>query len=142
MVLGWEAKYKTAPYLSAQPTFKHMALQPGDVIVMASDGLADARQLSGFTEEEKDALFLALAGAAVGGVSNNGDLPHWERRLGHCFLPRPSEGGNAADWLLQNVLYGIDDILFAREMTIELPKRNTNFYRWQDDISVLVVHLR
>lgn len=136
-ILSWKSKYETAPCISAQPTFKHMSLSSGDIVLLATDGLTDAPQVAAFSEEEKADLFLALAGAAV--QSGPLDLSPWEHKLGHRFQERPSpDAGNAADWLLENLLFGRDDIRLARELTIELPQRGS---RWQDDVTIVVAQV-
>lgn len=125
----------TAPYISAQPTFKCMALRPGDIVLLASDGIIDTQQLTGLSLDEKAELLITVAGAAVG-VASTVDLSRWEQKIGHNFLPRSLQDSNAAVRLVENVLHGADDVLLAREATIEVPCG-----RWQDDITVLLAEI-
>ncbi|EJD43778.1 protein serine/threonine phosphatase 2C [Auricularia subglabra TFB-10046 SS5] len=125
-------KYKTAPYLSAQPTFKHTALNRGDVLIFATDGLRNILDIhESLADSVKDDMFVSLAGFAVSGT---GHLTPWEEKLGHRFLERDAVE-NPAAWTVQSILFGRDRMKFAREMTIEVPL----YKRWQDDITLLVM---
>lgn len=135
----WAATYKTPPYLSTNPTFKRMSLSPGDVIVMATDGLRNIDALDDWGPSDKTNLFVSLAGAALNRPPQTPDpMGKWETKIGHGFLQELPEGDNAAELVVRNVLFGQDQVKLARELTIESPVPGACC---QDDITVLVVHV-
>ncbi|KAL1744585.1 phosphatase 2C-like domain-containing protein [Schizophyllum fasciatum] len=110
----------TPPYISSTPTVARHALQPGDVVLFASDGLRAA--LKCVEEKEKTTVMAALAC----GVPLDSAFRH------ACIRPR--EGNNDADRVIRNVLFGTD-----KEKMLEEVQPLAG--RLRDDISVLLVRV-
>ncbi|KAK4703122.1 pyruvate dehydrogenase phosphatase, partial [Phenoliferia sp. Uapishka_3] len=119
----------TPPYISATPSITHHSLLPGDIILLASDGLSDSGLVGEkLSSERKAKFFKALA---------KGDemefLEDVAREVGHGILK--GVGGNRARRVLENVLWGTDRERKAFQLTAELPEGGL----LQDDISVVVI---
>ncbi|KAI5888293.1 protein serine/threonine phosphatase 2C [Schizophyllum commune H4-8] len=119
---AWEEDPSTwnPPYISSTPTIQRHDLQPGDVLLFASDGLRAA--LKCVKEDEKANVMAALArGVPV------------EKAFRHALIA-PQEGNNDADRVIRNVLFGTD-----KEKMLEEVQPLAG--RLRDDISVVVVRL-
>ncbi|KAL1744580.1 phosphatase 2C-like domain-containing protein [Schizophyllum fasciatum] len=122
------------PYISSTPTVQRHALLPGDVLVMASDGLRLALEDLG-AEDAKTQAMIAFALSGAFGPSAAAAKSYAER-LGHT-LEEPPAGDNVADRVIRNALFGADE---AKMRDAFAPTHaDPNYYR--DDISVVVVRL-
>ncbi|KAJ7159026.1 phosphatase 2C-like domain-containing protein [Mycena crocata] len=106
----------TPPYISATPAISRHALQFGDVLIFASDGLRDS--MPTVAEEERLKAIVSLV------TGQNAE------QLAHSRIPSDDEQ-NPAELLIRNILFGSDAELMAHHLTT----------RERDDISVVVVDL-
>ncbi|KAJ6553863.1 phosphatase 2C-like domain-containing protein [Mycena sp. CBHHK59/15] len=111
----WERDgQRTPPYLSSSPTIVSHDISPGDVFVLASDGLRDSLKAP---DEDKLDVIIALA--------TGGD----HAQLTHRCIPA-KDTDNIAERVIQNTLFGTD----PEKMAMQLDKTCV-----RDDISVVVV---
>ncbi|KAF7332439.1 PPM-type phosphatase domain-containing protein [Mycena kentingensis (nom. inval.)] len=95
----------TPPYLSATPSVRKFDLKPGDVLVFASDGLADSLDWLPQSADPAEAWDVIL-GFLTG---------HVDPRLGHDIIPlSDAQDTNNARLLVENVLHGSDESKKAR----------------------------
>ncbi|KAF7299407.1 PPM-type phosphatase domain-containing protein [Mycena indigotica] len=108
----------TPPYISCIPSVRKFDLMPGDIVVFASDGLADSLAWPD-SRDCWEAIMPLLIGVD-------------DERLGHrCFKPPAGAEVNKAELLIRNVLFGDDNVKMAGVL----------MDRWRDDISVVVVEV-
>ena len=106
------------PYLSSTPFVCHHDLLPGDILIFASDGLADA--LENANAEE---ILISLASGSHRNLT--------PQILGHDYI-HPQEGDNVAERVVRNVLFGTDHEKMKEEMSPSLAR---------DDISLVVIEM-
>ncbi|KAJ7722352.1 phosphatase 2C-like domain-containing protein [Mycena metata] len=111
----------TPPYMLSTPTVRHHEVLPGDIFLLASDGLRDI--LLGVPDARKFDVLLALA---------SGEHEHVTAALGHQCIPA-ADGDNIAKRVIENALFGADHRKKAREL------RKT---AQRDDISLVVVEIK
>ncbi|KAK7048540.1 PPM-type phosphatase domain-containing protein [Favolaschia claudopus] len=109
--------HHTPPYMSSTPTIHRYDLLPGDVLVFASDGLADSMYYHVAREDRWDVIMSLVSGED-------------DERLGWKAI-RPEGPTNIAELLIKNTLFGVN----AEKMAEELADPG------RDDVSVVVVDL-
>ncbi|KAJ6511852.1 phosphatase 2C-like domain-containing protein [Mycena vulgaris] len=105
----------TPPYLFSTPAIRHHSVTPGDLFLLASDGLRDC--MLSIADAERFPILIALA---------NGEP---DARLGHESIAT-QDGNNIAAHVIENVLFGTDDKKKARELRHGADR---------DDISLVVL---
>ncbi|KAJ7466170.1 phosphatase 2C-like domain-containing protein [Mycena galericulata] len=114
----WDHRgHLTPPYLSSSPSIQRYDLQPGDMLVFASDGLRDSMDPRVPPADRWDVIM---------SLANGKD----DERLGHERI-RPECAVNTAELLIKNVLFGTDVVKMNKELA-DLTR---------DDISVVIVDL-
>ncbi|TBU29298.1 protein serine/threonine phosphatase 2C [Dichomitus squalens] len=137
---------KTPPYLTAEPDVTEIEIQPGDFLIMATDGLwecltsEEAVGLVGLFKEAQGNRFGTRE--PVGGYPPDA-LPVWMAERDHTV--RYKQWGaekrfvmtdvNAATHLLRNALGGADKDLTAALLAMKTPRSR----KYRDDMTVLVV---
>lgn len=112
-------KYRTPPYLTAEPVVTHRSLQPGDkFVVIATDGLWD--MISSETAVE-----------CIGGLVESGSLARNVDDTDHGQV-------NGASQLIQEALGGDDEVKVST--LLAAPKQIRRAMR--DDITVTVVYFK
>ncbi|KAK7039390.1 protein serine threonine phosphatase 2C [Favolaschia claudopus] len=104
----------TPPYLSSTPAVAHYEISPGQVLVLASDGLRDSLRVA---DESKLDVIVALATTGT-----HAGLAH------PCIALQSSD--NLAEAVIRNALFGSDAEERARQLDPSCER---------DDISVVVV---
>ncbi|KAJ7230264.1 phosphatase 2C-like domain-containing protein, partial [Mycena pura] len=111
----WERDgLRTPPYLSSSPVIHRHTISPGDVLVLASDGLRDS-----FEAPDEDKLDVIVALATGGGHA----------KLMHSCIPA-QDNDNVAERVIQNILFGTDSEKKAKQLDRACQR---------DDISVVVL---
>ncbi|KAJ7506479.1 phosphatase 2C-like domain-containing protein [Mycena galericulata] len=106
----------TPPYISSTAAVRRHCVAPGDLFLLASDGLRD---ILPFSDAEKFPILLALA---------NGEA---DTRLGHeCITTH--DGDNLAARVIENVLFGTDPEKKAKAL---------NHAADRDDVSLVVLRV-
>ncbi|TFK80071.1 protein serine/threonine phosphatase 2C [Polyporus arcularius HHB13444] len=140
------AVVKTPPYLTAEPEVTSIEIQPGDFLIMGSDGLwesltsEEAVGLVGLWKEGEKERFGNRE--PLGGYAPH-TLPVWmaERDDTQRYRQWGTEkrfarrDGNAATHLLRNALGGADRELIASLLSMKTPKART----YRDDMTAIVV---
>ncbi|KAJ7692052.1 phosphatase 2C-like domain-containing protein [Mycena rosella] len=104
----------TPPYMSSTPAIRHHAVAPGDLFLLASDGLRDMLTVA---DDEKFPILIALAKGEP------------DARLGHeCVAAQ--DGDNISMRIIENVLFGTD---------LEKKAQQLNHTADRDDISLVVL---
>ncbi|KAJ7070131.1 phosphatase 2C-like domain-containing protein [Mycena amicta] len=118
----WDNGNLTPPYLSCIPTVRKFDLLPGDILVFASDGLADSMaEANPLVWSDPNDCWEVIMPLLIGQDDD---------RVGHrCF--RPKGEFNQAELLIRNVLFGDDKAKMSKVL----------MDRWRDDISVVVVEV-
>ncbi|KAJ4467026.1 hypothetical protein J3R30DRAFT_3309846 [Lentinula aciculospora] len=115
------------PYLSTTPVVRHHPLEPSDILVLSSDGLA--YELRDFDEDNKERLVVSFSMASH--LISASKTVAWSEKLGHELI-LAEDSNNPAEMLIKNVCFGMDLAKMAEAVN---PSQE-----W-DDISALVLQL-
>jgi len=132
----WVKGKHTPPYISSTPSVMRFSIQSGDLLVFASDGLRSSLKGQGLPDQEVGKMIVSLAGMDL---LDREELSSCEKAIGHSFISS-ADIDNAADGVIRNILFGLDDLRMAKETMATMEGKESSKHL-RDDMSLVVVHI-